>query len=323
MLEDDIYISGIAPGPDIDRVATIRQVQLYSCNKGAWSTLPETPNFNAPLSVINGHITLIGGRDTETQSISNILCTWSAEKHQWEQIIPPMPSGRLGSGACYHDNLLLVTGGIEESTEGNGMLQAVSTVHVYSLSTRLWSTPKALELPQALRSHHVVVLEKYVYLTGGAIRYPSPPEEGEDQFNSLMWRARWSDIKGAVNEAEAAIKQVAHAAADLQSPKPVKNVWTPIAAPPVIRSTVISCKNSLISVGGVKGGVPQSAIYMFVDGKVDNNWVKVGNMSEGRYRHAVVPARSGTALFVASGFVMDEKWEEANVKSTSAELVIL
>ena len=102
-------------------------------------------------------------------------------------------------------------------------------------------------------------------------------------------------------------------------------MWTPITAPPVLRPTVISYKNSLISIGGVNGGIPQSTIYQFVDATSDNHWVKVGSMSVGRYRHAVVPlGNCGTALLVAGGYVRGNSVEdEGNEKSNSVELVLL
>lgn len=100
-------------------------------------------------------------------------------------------------------------------------------------------------------------------------------------------------------------------------------MWTPIAAPPTLRPTVTAYQHSLLSTGGVKGGLPQEAIYRF-DGKF---WANVGSMSVGRYRHGVVPYESHGAvlvLFVAGGYVRsDPLGDEANVKSPSAELVYL
>lgn len=312
MFEDKVYISGIATHYE----PISHQVQIYSLVEGSWSTLPLAPSYNAPLVVINGQVTLIGGRDAETDFITNILTTWSAEKRQWKQVVPPMPSRRLGSGICYHNNLLLVSGGIEDCSKDDKMPEVASTVHVYNFITRRWSTPKALELPKALRSHHLVVLEENIYIVGGAFKYPAPPYQEDSVFNSHSWRARWMDIKEA-------IQQDAQTAAGLQPSEPVKSVWTPIADPPAIRPTVVSLNNSLISVGGVQYGMPQETIYKFVDGKVGNHWVNVGNMSKGRYRHAVVSV-GNAALFVAGGYVRgNPAGEEDNVKSYSAEHVLL
>ena len=312
MFEDKVYISAIATLYE----PISRQVQIYSPVEGSWSTLPVAPSYNARLAVINGRITLIGGRDTETGSITNILTTWSAEKRQWKQVVPPMPSKRLGSGICYHNNLLLVSGGVEDCSKDKEMAKVVNTVHVYDFSTRHWSTPKTLELPKALRSHKLVVLEENIYIVGGAFVYPAVPYQDDSVFNSHSWRARWMDIKEA-------IQQDAQIAAGLQPSEPVKSVWTPIADPPAIRSTVVSMNNSLISVGGVKHYKPQEAIYKFVNGKVGNHWMNVGNMSGGRYCHAVVSV-GNAALFVAGGYVEgNPASDEINEMSSSVELVLL
>ena len=57
LLHQKIYISGIAA----EDVPKSRHVQVYSLNEGKWCTLPEAPNYNAPIAVINSHITLMGG----------------------------------------------------------------------------------------------------------------------------------------------------------------------------------------------------------------------------------------------------------------------
>ena len=90
-----------------------RQVLVLSCyeGEGTWSTLPKdpkqkpAPNYNAPLTVINGRITLVGGRDAETGKITGILSTWHEKKRQWENSYPrPMPTKRLVSSVCHCHN---------------------------------------------------------------------------------------------------------------------------------------------------------------------------------------------------------------------------
>ena len=305
LFKDKVYVTGIATEGD----AVSRGVQVYSLDMGRWSTLPVAPNYNAPAAIINSYFTLIGGRLTKDSTITNIVCSWIEEKFVWVQILA-MPTVRLASGVCHYDNLLLVTGGVVDDEEH----KVVNTVDVYNFSSNDWSTPKALELPRALRSHHLVVFAGNIYLAAGAFTHPAPPDWDMRQFNHEAWRAQWSDIKAAVTQ-----------------PFKQKHVWIPITAPPVMRSTVVSCKKSLLLVGGVNFvGHPEKAIYEFVDGeivdgKVDNSWKQVGNMGIGRYRHGVVLLGScGTALFVAGGRVMDyPTGDESSVKSSFVEVVFL
>lgn len=325
--EKKVYITGLAK----DKVAKYdvsRQIQVYLLDEGKWSTVPEVPlskdrkfkpanfphapNYNAPAAVINGRITLIGGRDAKTDAITNILSTWFEEKRQFIQVVDCMPTRRLESGVCYHEGLLLVAGGVEEETQKGKEEEeegtVLNSVDVYNFSTKKWSTPKALELPRALRSPQVVIHKEKVYLVGGATKYPAKPDLG----NPEAWTASWSDIVTAIEKPS----------------EQLENVWSPIKAPPTLRPTVVSCGNSLLSVGGCKDETccrAQKAIYKFVDRKADEPWIKVGNMSLGRCRHGVVPLGSyGQTLFVAGGYVWnDSTGEETNEKSSSVEIVAL
>ena len=321
---------------DVPKDHVSRQIQVYSLDgKGNWSTLPEypkqkpAPNYNAPVTIINGRITLVGGRDAETGKLTNVLSTWNEEKKEWGNDNPPsMPTKRLESGVCQHDNFLVVVGGIVDDKAK----MLVNTVDVYNFSSNRWSTPEALHLPiPKLRSPHVVAFKEYVYVIGGAITYPILDNKDKSEYNLNAWRARWSDVREAVGETEAADKQgVQTRAAAEEHSKKVKSVWSQIVDPPVIRPTVVSFKDSLLLVGGVKGGKPQTDIYSYELINVMNgssgSWRLVGNMSEGRYRHAVVPLGShGTALFVAGGYMEgDSEGEEgADDKCSLVEVVIL
>ena len=303
--ENKVYITGIAKEKAAKNDMSF-QVLVYSLDEVKWSTLPRAPNFNAHAAVINNRITLIGGRDVETEEITDVQSTWFEEESQWKQT--RMQARRLASGVCYHDNLLLVTGGVIDGVEKD-KFTVVNTVYVYNFNTGHWITPKALELPKALRSHHVVVFEENIYVIGGAFRYRNEPKYGDKLFNHMAWRARWSDIRKAIEQLSE------------------ERVWTPIADPPVLRPTVVAYRNSLMCIGGMEHNMPQKEVYRFVDGKDDNHWIKVGNMKVGRYRHGVVPGvveGPHVALFVAGGYVLsDPEGDEDNVRTSSVEMVVL
>ena len=314
LLKDKIYISGIATEKEEGSL----QVQVYSLSESEWSKLPEAPNHTAPIADVNGHITMIGGREgiVNKSNPTKILSTWCQEesKGEWMRTLTSMPSARVGSGVCYYDNLFLVSGGFEESRWGKEEYQVVDTVFVYNFSTQRWSAPQDLQLPIALRSHYLVLCGPYVYLVGGAYIYPIYGN-AKEPFNSKAWRVNWTYVLEAVKRNST----------ELQA-KYDRSVWTPIAGPPGVRSTVVSCNNSLLSVGGISNGLPHSAIYMLVNENSNNPcWIEVGSMSVGRYRHAVVPLGNlGAALFVAGSIVREGKEaDEMDVISVSAEMVLL
>ena len=286
---------------------------MYSAEDNAWSTLPES-NYNAPIAIVNGHISLIGGRDAKTDKLTNILSTWFEEEGEWGQILPSMPSGQISSRAYHHGNLLFVTGGAEiNAEEEKGAV--TNKVHVYNFSAMKWTTPQPLQLQKPLQSHFLIHFKEYIYLMAGASNYLNTVDAMPKELlhNSDAWRARWADVEESVQQD-----------AEVQPSQQGRSVWTPIEAPPALRSTVAMCNNAIISIGGISDGLPQNAIYKLVDYNTDRPcWIRVGRMSVGRYRHAVVPLGNlGAALFVVGGFVWVPN-DEANVKTRSVELVLL
>ena len=302
-----VYITGIS----IDDVPESRRVHVYSLEGNTWSTLPES-NYNAPIAIINDHITLIGGRDAKTNVLTNIMSSWCEKEGEWRQMLPLMPSELRAGRAYQYGNLLLVTGG------GTGEEDKVTDkVHVFNFSTMKWTTPQSLQLPRGLRSHYLIHFEGYIYLMGGALTFLShdgmPKQRRKEIHNANAWRARWSDIEEAAQQN-----------AGMQHSQQGKSVWTPIVPPPTLRPTVVMFSNAILSVGGISDDLPQKSIYKLVHHDTDSLlWSKVGSMSVGRYRHAVVPlGNRGAALFVAGGLVWVRN-DETNLRSASVELVLL
>ena len=310
LLQGKVYVTGFANVEPSEDDTTL-QVQVYSLEKAKWSTLPRASIYNASIVVIDGRITLIGGRSVKTKNITDVQATWFEEEGQWKE--SRMNTRRLETGVCQYDSLLLVTGGVMDAAE-EGKTTVVNTVNVYNCSSEDWTTPQALELPVKLRSHHLVVFEEYIYVIGGSFVHPTNRKSGDKQFNGKAWRAQWSDVKKAVKQSS-------------KEETKVKSVWMPIVAPPVLRPKVVVYKGFLLSIGGVLGGEPQKGIYMFVDGDADSHWMKVGELNMGRYRHGVVPGpveSCGIALFVVGGYVRSSPdGEEDNVRTSSAQIVCL
>ena len=258
----------------------VSSVLVYSTNELKWSTLPNQ-QFGAVIAVLNNHVTLIGGQDVSTGKVTNTLSTWYEEEGQWKQVLPPMPTGRYCPAVISHDNLLLVTGGVAEDVSA-----VLNTTDVLDLTTMKWSTPVGLNLPVPLWGPHLAICDEYLYLVGGTTVYPRQSQEDD---NSQAWRAKWSDVKQT---------------AAPQHFQPQRGVWTQIADPPTLRPTPVSCGGRLYTVGGVtRDGKPISTVYTYITAR--NQWVSVGDMSEGRYGHCAVPLSSNT-IFVAGDEVVNE-----------------
>ena len=294
MFQRNIYISGIMTEDLPDSC----KIHVYSLTALKWSTLPEAPIYNADIVVVNDQITLLGGCDAETREPTDIVWSWFEKEGKWRHsMLSPMPRARMAIAVCHYGNILIVAGGVENSTDRT----AVNRVDVYNFTSQQWNTPPELQLPEARRSHFLVCFEGYIYATGGSSRFYT-----NSDFSCNTWRVKCTDLEKAV-QTPAAMSE--------------KCLWKPTTDLPVLRSTVVSCEASIFSVGGMKDDKPQNVIYRLVREQDGNHWIKVGNMNIGKFRHAVVPLGSHT-LFIAGGCVWQEYvWCLGN--SASVEVVAL
>ena len=155
LFKGKIYITGVVK----DRVLKSRLFQLYIHPRGIrqWSTLPEAPSYNAPIMVVNGQITMIGGHDSVTSKPPN--------QGQWRQILPSIPTKQVASVFFYHHgHLLLVTGGAQESAGKQKKRIAINEVDVYNFNTMKWTSPKGLQLPKSLQSSNLLLFGDNIYL---------------------------------------------------------------------------------------------------------------------------------------------------------------
>ena len=255
-------------------------VLVYSTNEHKWSTLPEQQRY-AAIAVLNNHVTLIGGMDVSTRKVTNTLSTWYEEEGQWKQVLPPMPTGRLCPAVICHANLLLVTGGLAEDVS-----TVLNTTDVLDFTTMKWSAPEGLNLPVPILGPHLALCDEYLYLVGGMTVHP---RQSPEDYNSQAWRANWSDVKQT---------------AAPQHFQPQRGVWTKIADPLTLLTTLVSCGGTLYTVGGMTGDdKPISTVYTYITAR--NQWVSVGDMSVGRVDHCAVPL-SSNAIFVAGGRFLNE-----------------
>ena len=195
-------------------------------------------------------------------------------------MLPPMPTGRLCPAVICHANLLLVTGGSAEVYS-----TVLNTTDVLDLTTMKWTSPEGLNLPIPLWGHDLALCGEYLYLVSGLMVYPwQSPEDN----NSQAWRAKWSDVKQT---------------AAPQHSQPQRGVWTRIADPPTLHSTVVSCGGTLYTVGGAtRVNKPISTVYSYIT--ATNQWVSVGDMSVERVNHCAVPL-SSNSIFVTGGEVVN------------------
>ena len=269
-----VYISAVNDDDEL-------HVLVYSTNEQKWNVMEGTKRHSfSAITLVNDHITLIGGGDKEMDMPTNTPSTWYEEEGRWKQVLPPMPAGRAWPAVISHNNLLLVTGGVAEDAT-----TVLNTTDVLDLTTMKWITHEGFNLPVPLWWHHLALCGEYLYLVGGMKQFVKQGDSYTlEDFNSQAWRAKWSDVK----QSEAP-----------QHSQPLRGLWTQIADPPTLHQTSVSCRGILYTLGGVNANEEVcNGVYTYIPAR--NQWVSVGDMSVQRIMHCAVPLSSNT-IFVAGG----------------------
>ena len=153
-----IYVSGGLCG-DVEHA---QLVQVYNTITAEWTTLPPSPIYHSEPTLVNGQLTLIGGRDASTRKITNSTITWDEEKKQWFPKVPPMPTKRYHPCIIHCNNLMLVAGGLASDSK-----TLLDSVDVFNMDTFQWTTSSSFKLPLPMWHMRASIGCRYLYITSG------------------------------------------------------------------------------------------------------------------------------------------------------------
>ena len=88
-------------------------VFAYNSTSNKWSELPECPNEDFSLAVVNSLLTAIGGQ-TPNYEVTNSLLSLTDNK--WTKQFPPMPTKHWLTAVVCSGRSLVVAGGVGEET---------------------------------------------------------------------------------------------------------------------------------------------------------------------------------------------------------------
>ena len=258
----NVYIAG---GVASD-VRSRQIVQVYNIDTGKWSTLPPAPQYSSEAIATNSNLVLIGGLESSTGKITNIVSTWLVEEEKWTQTIPPMGTKRFRPGVLLLKNYLFVFGGLGEDEE-----TLLNSFEVLNVEENQWSSGRGL-LPQPLKNLKLGVFGNAVILTSARISTTTT--------TSKSWKIPLRVLEDSVTNS---------------SSQPIQ--WTPIADTPYFGSSLLTNSKQPVLVGGFRGGRPTRDISLYTP----NHWEIVSHLSEPRIRPAVA-AISDTSFLVFGGY---------------------
>ena len=250
-------------------VVLVDQTFCYTISTSSWSQLPGSPTFFCTSVIINGLLTLIGGRICGARTITNkhFSLTGEGSGRRWTEKFPPMPTKRYSIIVLCTEAALIVTGGEnDEST--------LQTVEVMDIECLQWST--AADLPQPLSYAPASLCGGQVYILREFHMYTCSLQALLQSWKSFLASLR---NRGA-------------------------RVWRKVVAPPVIQTTCVSIHGQLLTIGGRDSDKePTSAVHMY--NPTTDSWEVISHMETPRKE--CIAAVLCNQLMVVGGFTTKNK----------------
>ena len=251
-----------------------RVVQVYDLDKATWTKLPPAPQYNGQAVAINNQLVLIGGREASSNTISNMVSTWTGQG--WQQDIPAMPTKRFRPGVTMYGTYVVVAGGMAE--DKRTLLRGID---VMDTTIRQWWTPANLRLPQPMYQMKIIVCDSHICVAGAAIAYDVASDRGTP--SNAVWQF-------PVNAVDKILTGEDHSPPD---------GWKEIAPTPKSHSALLQYMAHPLAVGGHDNSYRASSRIAMYDPR-SNKWCTVGQLLEPRARCTVV-GLSGHSFLVCGG----------------------
>lgn len=217
-----------------------------------WSTLPDNPNADCSLAVIDDNLTSVGGYSSDNTYVdgrgyTNILLSLVKEgnRMQWSTVFPPMPTPRSRTACITTEQALVVAGGYSGDY--------LNTVEVMDINMIQWTAVHPL--PHKLSSLSGVALGDSLYLAGG-----TTGGLWSNSVTTCYFPDLWQPGHGTLF---------------------MSNAWKEISPLPVTRSTLALLGSQLVAIGGdFYPGIRTTDIYRY--DFHTNSWHVVNQMNRRR-----------------------------------------
>ena len=231
-------------------------IQVFNMKTNEWSRLPRYEYRWFAMTVINHHLTLVGGW-RGVGGVTNQLAVYEPSSQQWTYPYNPMPTPRYSPAVLMYDIWLLVAGGCD--ARGTPL----ATVELFNTSTNQWLATSSLPTPCYLLTSAIV--DNYGYLVTDS---------------KQVFRVSLPDI----------VSQTVN-----QSTSKSPTLWCRLPDTPLSYSTAISLRGYLLAVGGSHdNGTRRTDIHLYQP--ESEQWTKVGDLPNARDYCSCIVLPSGELL---------------------------
>lgn len=251
-----------------------KHIISYNTENRKWSELPPCPNSSFSMAVIDGLLTIIGGKTPNIDPTNTLLSFTNSE---WREEFPPMPTKRYWTIAVTYSSWIIVLGG---EAEGRTV---VCTVEVFDTKSKEWFA--ACSLPQPIDSATAAVCSDNLFLACG-----SSENTARRVFLCSISQLLDSCCPTVPAESDHAIRKL--------------GTWSSVSDLPFHKMTITSLSDYLLAVGGKeKNGSPSSAVFVYDE--VTATWIEIGHLEIPRSSCFAV-SLSRNEVMVVGGLVDDE-----------------
>ena len=252
-------MAGNAPDKD-----TLRYVYTYDIHSNHWDTLPPPGHIMGVLQIIDGKLSVIGGRDSiDADEATNKVSTFI--DNNWTQQYPNMLKNRLRPGVATYSDYVIVAGGARYINTFYDDIELL-----YYKQSPHWIRTN-INLPEPMYFISLTIADDLLYIAG--------------YTTSDMKRSNEA-YKIAANKITSSVAQPPTSSQTVQ--------WTTIPSTPHYNTATIpnSCPPVIIG-GDDLQGVPTADVAM-----LKQSWSKVASLSSPRLIVAVVPINCDSILVI-------------------------
>ena len=272
---------------------TCRYVFTFSITSNHWDRLPPPGHVAGVLEIIDGKLSVIGGRDTYTGEATNKVSTLI--KNSWTQLYPHMSMPRFRPGVASYSDYIIVAGGrrgVSNKTSNDDI-----ELLYYKQSPQWFRTN--INLPEPMCFISLTIFNNLLYIVGYGTstgRTNKAYQIEVDKITSSV-TPRVHDIR---EDYELLVTQ-----------PPTSSQWTTMPSTPHYGTAIIPNSCPPVIIGGCNVQcVPTADVAMLKE-----SWSKIASLSSPRYAVAVVPINCESIL-VIGGSTGGNITEERKTHST-------
>ena len=267
-------MAGDAPDKD-----TLRYVYTYDIHSNHWDTLPPPGHIVGVLQIIDGKLSVIGGRDNITATeATNKVSTFINNK--WTQQYPNMLKGRIRPGVATYSDHVIVAGGFRDINTFYDDIELL-----YYKQSPHWIRTN-INLPEPMYVISLTIADDLLYIAGYAT---------SDGSSTKSYKIAADKITSSVAQPPTSSQTVQ---------------WTTIPSTPNYKTAIIPNSCPPVIIGGHDlQYVPTADVAM-----LKQSWSKVASLSSPRLAVAVVPINCDSIL-VIGGSTGGNTAEEAKAHS--------